>query len=199
MNVRAKTLAVIIAAVVVLHGSAVTASEITDQLKETIDGVIAVLRDPSLKGEDKKQERRARIRSIVKERFSFEEMAKRSLGRHWRKRSKEERNEFVKLFSSLIENSYIDRIEQYSNEKVLFLNEKVIGRKAEVRTKVVSAKGTEIPINYRLFKDRSGRWRVYDVVVEGVSLVRNYRTQFDKTIRSSSYEDLVKDLRAKVE
>ncbi len=191
--------AILLGACILFQGSLIQASEITDQLKDTIDSVIALLRDPALKGPEKKDERRARIREAVRERFSFPEMARRSLGRHWRNRTDEERKEFVKLFSSLIENSYIGRIEDYSDEEVLFLNEKVIKNKAEVKTRIVSGAGTEIPINYRLFKDRSGRWLVYDVVVEGVSLVRNYRTQFDRTIRSLSYEGLVKEIRSKVE
>ena len=173
------------------------ASEATDQLKLSIDGIIDILKDPALKAPAKKKARRDKMRIRIQERFSFEDMAKRSLGKHWRKRSDAEKKEFVKLFGTLIENSYIGKLEAYTNEVVRYEEEIDKKKVIEVRTKVITTKGTEIPINYRLLQ-RNGQWMVYDVVIEGVSLVRNYRTQFGQVLRTSPFEELVAQLNAKI-
>ncbi len=182
----------------IIHPSLVRGSEATDQVKVAIDEVLEVLKDPALKGPEKKVERRDKIRGLIQKLFSFEDMAKRSLGKHWRKRTDEEKEEFVKVFGRLIENSYIGKLEAYTNEKVLYEQEIMKKKAVEVRTKVVTKKGTEIPINYRLLQ-RKGRWVVYDVVIEGVSLVRNYRTQFGTALRASPFEELVAQLRQKAQ
>ncbi len=137
------------------------------------------------------------MRVRIQERFSFEDMAKRSLGKHWKKRNDSEKKEFVKLFGTMIENSYLGKLEGYTNEVVRY--EQEINKKTaiEVRTKIVTTKGTEIPINYRLLS-RKGQWMVYDVIIEGVSLVRNYRTQFSQVLRSSPFEELVAQLNKKI-
>ena len=173
------------------------ASEATDQLKLSIDGIIDILKDPALKAPAMKEARRDKMRIRIQERFSFEDMAKRSLGKHWRKRSDAEKSEFVKLFGTLIENSYIGKLEAYTNEVVRYEEEIDKKKVIEVRTKVITTKGTEIPINYRLLQ-RNGQWMVYDVVIEGVSLVRNYRTQFGQVLRTSPFEELVAQLNAKI-
>jgi phospholipid transport system substrate-binding protein len=191
-----RVVAVIVALLLLLTPFSICASEITDKVRTTVDRVLEVLKEESLKGPEKKEERRARIRDIIKERFSFEEMSRQSLARHWRKRSDAEKSEFVSLFSDLIENSYIDKIEGYRDEEILYAGERVKNNRAEVSTKVIS-KGTEIPINYRLFRTKGGDWMVYDIVIEGVSLVSNYRSQFSSTIRSSSFNGLMEQLREK--
>jgi len=170
----------------------------TDQVKGTVDQVLKILADPALKGEKKLQERRAKIRQVVLQRFGFTEMSKRALGRYWSERSPQERTEFVGLFTDLLERAYIDRIDGYVGEQVVYLGESVDGGYSEVRSKIVTKKNQEIPIMYRLQKNDSS-WEVYDVVVEGVSLVNNYRTQFSKIIRTSSYERLVKKMQVKLE
>lgn len=170
----------------------------TDQVKQTIDKVLDILKNKELKMPEKTKERRTAIRKIVSERFDFEEMAKRSLGLHWRKRTPEERKEFVPLFADLIERSYIKKIEAYTDEKILYPVERVNGEYSEVNTKVVTKRNVEIPIEYKLLK-KDGKWEVYDVVVEGVSLINNYRTQFNKIIRTNSYEELVKKMKNKQE
>ncbi len=170
----------------------------TDQVKQTIDKVLDILKNKELKRPEKTKERRTAIRKIVSERFDFEEMAKRSLGLHWRKRTPEERKEFVPLFADLIERSYIKKIEAYTDEKILYPVERVNGEYSEVNTKVVTKRNVEIPIEYKLLK-KDGKWEVYDVVVEGVSLINNYRTQFNKIIRTNSYEELVKKMKNKQE
>ncbi len=190
--------AVLVVLGMIIHPSPVKASEPTDQVKATIDEIIEVLKEPGLKGPDKKEARRDKIRKKIQKRFTFEEMAKRSLGKHWKKRTDEEKNEFVGLFGKLIENSYIGKLEGYTDELVLYEKEIMKKKASEVRTKIVTKKGTEIPINYRLLKRKDG-WMIYDVVIEGVSLVRNYRTQFGKVLSSSPFEKLISQLKEKTE
>ncbi|MFQ5897477.1 MAG: phospholipid-binding protein MlaC [Candidatus Methylomirabilia bacterium] len=168
----------------------------TEQLKHSVDKAIKLLQDPELKAEGKLKERRAAIRKVANETFDFTETARRSLARHWRERSTREREEFVRLFGDLLERAYFSRIDQYGGERVIYLGESLDGDRTTVRTKVITKQGTEVPVDYRMHR-RGGRWLVYDVVVEGVSLIRNYRSQLSKIIRKSSYEDLVKRLKAK--
>ena len=170
----------------------------TDQVKATVDQVIKILTDPALKGDQKAQERRAKLRQVVLQRFGFNEMAKRSLGVYWSERTAQERAEFVKLYTDLLERAYVDRIEGYTGEKILYTGEAVDGSYSEVRSKIVTKKSQEVPIVYRLVKN-DANWEVYDILIEGVSLVNNYRAQFSKIIRTSSYEDLVKKMHAKLE
>ncbi len=183
-----------------LAPSGARAGDVTERVRSTIDEAISVLKDPALKGKTHRTERRARIRAAVEEVIDFKEMTRRSLGIHWRKRTPKERDEFVHLFSHLLENSYISKIEQQTDEKVLYLSEKVNkkGTRAIVKTKVLTSQETEIPIAYRMIK-KDGQWMAYDIVIEGVSLVSNYRTQFGKIIKRSSYDDLVASLKKKVE
>jgi len=170
----------------------------TDQVKGTVDQVIKILTDPALKGEKKIRERRAKIRQVVLQRFGFTEMSKRSLGRYWNERTPEERTEFVRLYTDLLERAYIDRVDGYTGEQVVYLGELVDGDYSEVKSKIVTKRNQEIPILYRLQKTNAN-WEVYDVIVEGVSLVNNYRTQFSKIIRTSSYQVLVKKMQVKLE
>jgi phospholipid transport system substrate-binding protein len=170
----------------------------SDQVKGTVDQVLKILTDPKLKGDAKLQERRAKIRQVVLQRFGFTEMSKRSLGQYWAQRTPKEREEFVRLFTDLLERAYINRVDGYTGEQVVYLGESVDGNYSEVRTKIVTKKGQDVSILYRLLKN-DANWEVYDVIVEGVSLVNNYRTQFAKIIRTSSYEELVKKMQAKLE
>ena len=173
------------------------AGEPTDQVKETVDAVVKILSDKELKKPEKEKERRAKIRQTVDRRFDFEEMAKRSLSSHWKDQTLAEKKEFVALYADLLENRYIRGIERYENEKFVYYDERVDGDYAMVKTKIVDKKGLSTPVEYRIQKKKD-RWEVYDIVIEGVSLVNNYRTQFAQIIRSSSYNDLVKRLREKV-
>ncbi len=173
------------------------AGEPTDQVKETVDAVMKILSDKELKKPEKEKERRTSIRQTVIKRFDFEEMAKRSLAAHWKDRTPAEQKEFVVLYSDLLENTYIKKIERYENEKVVYHDERVDGDYAAVKTKIVDKKGLSIPVEYRIIKKKD-KWEVYDIIIEGVSLVNNYRTQFNQIIRSGSYNDLVKRLREKV-
>jgi phospholipid transport system substrate-binding protein len=169
-----------------------------DDLKASTDRLLKIVTDPALKPQSKTRERRAEIRKTVSERFNFAEMARRSLATHWRQLTPQEQQDFVNLFTDLLEKSYVDKLESFSDEKILYLGEQIDGDTATVRTKIVTRKNIEIPIDYRLL--RSGnRWVVYDVVIEGVSLINNYRTQFNKIIRTKSYPELVRLMKIKLE
>jgi phospholipid transport system substrate-binding protein len=172
------------------------AGEPTNQVKQTVDAVLEILRNKELKKPEKREQRRAQIRKTVSERFDFAEMAKRSLAQHWKKRTPEEQKEFVPLYTDLLENTYIRKIERYEDEKVVYVGEKIEGDYATVKTNIVTTKETEIPIEYRLMK-AGNQWKAYDVVIEGVSLVNNYRNQFNSIMRSGSYEELIKRLKSK--
>jgi len=173
------------------------AGEPTEQVKQTVDAVIKILNNKELSKPEKLAERRLKIRETVEKSFDFEEMAKRSLALHWKKRTPQEQKEFVGLFSDLLEDTYIRKIERYEDEKVVYYDERSDGSYATVRTKVITSKESEIPVDYKIFK-KGQKWEVYDIVIEGVSLVNNYRTQFNQIIRSGSYEELVTRLKKKV-
>jgi len=134
------------------------------------------------------------IRAVTDAVFDWNEMAQRVLGRHWQGRTEGERAEFVRLFTDLLERAYIGKIERYSGEKVRFLGETVDGDQATVRTALVTRQGTEIPMDYRMAL-RGARWLIYDVVIEHVGVVSNYRTQFDQILRTASYQELVKRIK----
>lgn len=167
----------------------------TDSMKTTIDEVLRIVRKQELKQPQNAEERRHLLEKVVEARFDYTEMSRRALGAPWNQLTDQQKQEFVDLFRKLLTNSYADKIETYSGEGVQYVNERTEKDYAEVRTKVLSGK-TEIPLDYRLI-NRSDDWRVYDVVVDGVSLVNNYRGQFTKILRASSYSDLVDQLRKK--
>lgn len=168
----------------------------TDQLRAQIDRAVKILDDPELKKDGRQRDRRMAVREVANDIFDFSETAKRSLARHWAPRTQAERDEFVALFTDLLERSYIGKIETYGGEQIHFAGETVEGEGAVVRTKLVTKQGTEIPIDYRMLK-RGDKWLVYDVVIEGVSLISNYRTQFNKIITTSSFQELMKKMKTK--
>ncbi len=167
-----------------------------DQVRQSVDKLLAILKDPQLKGESKKNERRDKLKEVIYQRFDFTEMARRSLGSEWRRRSPEEQREFVKLFTGLLERAYLDNIESYNGEKFRYLKEQEDNNHAQVDTKIVGNKGQEFSVNYRLH-NRNGDWKVYDVVIEDISLVNNYRSQFNRMLATSSYEELVNRMKGK--
>jgi phospholipid transport system substrate-binding protein len=167
---------------------------VTDEVKKAVDEVVRIVSDKEMKKNDTK--RRLVLKKTIGTIFDYSEMAKRSMGKHWNQRSAAEKKQFAELFASLLENSYANKIESYNNEKIVYMKESVDGDYAEVRSKVITVKRDEFTLDYRLFKD-NGKWMVYDVVIEGVSLVSNYRTQFNKIILAGGYPDLVKKLQTK--
>jgi phospholipid transport system substrate-binding protein len=171
----------------------------TEQLRVQMDRVIKVLEDPELKREGRQVERRAAIRRLANEIFDFTETTRRSLGQHWHARTPAEREQFVRLYADLLERSYIGKIELYSGERIQFVGDTIEGDLATVRTRLVTKAGTEIPVDYRMHRAAGDRWLTYDVAIEGVSMVANYRAQFNKIIQSSGYPSLVSKLTEKQE
>jgi phospholipid transport system substrate-binding protein len=167
-----------------------------DQVRQTTDKLVAIIKDPQLKGESKKNERRDKLKELIYQRFDFTEMAKRSLGSEWPRRSPEEQKEFVKLFTVLLERAYLDQLESYSGEKIQYLKEREDDNYAQVETKIIDKKGQEFSVNYWLH-NRNGDWKVYDVVIEEISLVNNYRAQFKRALAKSPYENLVNRMKEK--
>ena len=170
------------------------ASEITSQLKNTIDEVISIVTDDELKGNE--EGRRTALRKTIDQRFNYHQMVMRSLAKNWEPRSDQERRSFIKLFKALLENSYANKLESYSDEKIKYVDEVTKGQYALVKTEVIRPAST-ISVDYKLINE-NGTWKVYDFVIEGVSMIRNYRSQFTKIIRKDSYEVLVQKLTDKV-
>ncbi|NVN92074.1 MAG: ABC transporter substrate-binding protein [Desulfuromonadales bacterium] len=166
----------------------------TDDVKKTVDEVVRIVADKEMKHNDKK--RRQALKKSISAIFDYGEMAKRSLGKNWNNRTPAERKQFADLFSNLLEKSYANKIESYNNEKIFYIKENVDGDHAEVKSKVVTTKRDEFTLDYRLL-NKQGKWMVYDVVIEGVSLVSNYRSQFSRIISANGYDELVKKLQSK--
>jgi phospholipid transport system substrate-binding protein len=176
-------------------GKVAQASGITDGLKATIDQVINVMSDPQYK--DDRTTRRSKMKGIIFPKFNFLEMGKRSLGnKNWKKIKPEERKAFIEVFGKLLENSYANKLENYSDEQINYLDEIVKGKYAMVKTEVVR-KNSTISIDYKLIEG-SDKWLIYDITVEGVSLIKNYRSQFGKVIHNDSFDALMDKLNAKV-
>jgi len=169
-------------------------SEITAKLKSTIEKVISIVKDENLQKD--KVGRREALRKTIDERFNYRQMVMRSLAKNWDSRSDQERTKFISLFKSLLENAYASKLEAYRDEEIKYTGEVIKGKYALVKTEVVRPSST-IGVNYKLIQE-NGDWRVYDFVIEGVSMIRNYRSQFTKIIRKDSYDTLVQKLTDKI-
>ncbi len=185
---------ILLSALSSVHGA--WAGPPTDQLREGVDRVFTILRDPELAGEKKANERRTAVRMAAGEIFDFGEMAKRSLGQHWDQRTPAEREEFGRLFTELIQRSYVSKVDLAGAEKINYKGDTVDGDYAVVRTTFLLSPGNEMPLDYRMH-NTSDRWQVYDLSIDGISLVANYRSQFNKIIRTSSYAALVTKLKTR--
>lgn len=191
------SMASLLALLLSMGGAAAAEPTPTSSVKSTIDEVLAVLSDKAMKAPEKQTERRAKLEEIIGGRFDYEEMAKRTLPTQWKTLKTEQQKEFVSLFQQFLANSYAGNVDGYSGEQVEYGKERLKGDFAEVQTKVVSPK-VQIPLDYRLLK-KNGEWRVYDVVIDGVSLMKNYRGQFARIIDSDSFETLLEKLRTKTD
>jgi len=168
----------------------------TDTVKGEVDKIINKLRDPAFK-EKAREEKIAGIREIINEIFDWTELSKRTLGRDWKKFNDAQKKEFIDLFSELLEGVYADRLLAYSDEKVIFDKETELRKgQFEVQSYIATSDGKKIPLHYRM-REKQGKWRVYDVVIEGVSMVKNYRSQFREILSKKQPEDLLKTLRDK--
>ena len=182
--------------VVVLMPRAGWGAEPTEQLKAQLERVVKVVQDPEMKKEGRVAERRA-IRKIAEEIFDFGDTARRALARHWAQRSAAEREEFVAVFTDVFEHAYLSKVEMLQGDRVAYLGDSVEAGVATVRTRLTTKQGSQLDVDYRMQqRGPSGRWMVYDVLIEGVSLVDNYRNQFNSVIQRSSYQDLVRRLKA---
>lgn len=184
-----------LAAWLLLAVAPVASSGPTEIVQAAVDQIVQALDDPALARPAMAERRRAEIRRIADRVFDFHEMARRALARHWADRTPQERDEFVRLFRELVERAYIGKLEAYAGEKVIWGPETVEGESATVRSRILSRRG-EIALHYRLHW-HGGRWAIYDMAIEGVSLVSSYRSQFARIIQTSSYGDLVRKLRAR--
>jgi len=168
----------------------------TDQMRPFVHKIVAILTDESLQGKAHCYIRRHKVMAAAHERFDFNEMSKRVLGKQWRKISVAEKQHFVDLFTKLLEHAYIGKIEDYSKQTVEFKTQRVRGKRAEVRT-VLHDRNVTIPVSYIMFLEHD-KWMVYDIIVEGVSLIRNYMEQFRDILHKQSYPDFVQKLEDKV-
>ena len=167
----------------------------TKHRKETIDQVLVILGDERIKKPEHTDERIAALEKVIAKRFDYEEMGKRTLGRTWKKLNAAQQKEFVELFQEFLSNTYAGNVDGYSGERVEYIKERRKGKFAEVQTKVISEK-SEVRLDYRLLKN-SNSWRVYDVVIDGVSLVKNFRGQFARIIKATGFQGLLEKLRSK--
>jgi phospholipid transport system substrate-binding protein len=174
-----------------------SAGEAIEQIRQTSDKIIAIFKDPEMMAPEKKAERNRMLRKAVDERFDWEELSRRSLARHWAKRTEQEKKEFIALFGKLLENTYMDRVDEYSGQEVTYGAEKLEGEYGVVEIRIITRNKTAVPVLYRV-KKKGNEWLVYDISVEGVSLVNNYRNQFNSIIARHSYDHLVELIREKV-
>jgi phospholipid transport system substrate-binding protein len=168
----------------------------TETVKSRVDQALQGLSQTTSTAPESVERRRAEIRRAADSLFDFTEMSRRALGRHWTDRTVAERDEFVRLFTDLIARSYIGKIDRYAGEAIAYTGERVEGDEASVRSQVVTAKGSQIPVEYRLHRINEN-WTAYDVFIENVSLVGTYRSQFDRIIKAGSFADLLQRLREK--
>jgi len=192
-----KSLAALLLIVLVTFPFSVVAGPPLDAVQGNVNKVLDVLRDPALKGDQGKKLKRERIRAVSEKMFDYGELSRRTLGPNWSRFNTKQRQEFVDLYKYLLEDAYADKIITYTDEKVLFSKENSLTEKtAEVQTTIVTKKA-DIPINYRVIMN-GGEWKVYDIVIEGVSLISNYRSQFREILTNKPPESLLDTLRKKV-
>ena len=194
MNVFRLGALIVLVLVVLVGVTHAAAGSPTDQVRQYTDQVLKLLEDPNVHAAD----RRAAVRKAAIEIFDVQETAKRALGRHWQARTPAEREEFVQLFADLLERTYINKIDIYRGEKLVYTNEAIDGEYATVRARVVTKPRGDIPVDAKMIR-RGDRWLIYDISVENISLISNYRAQFDRIIRSASYQELVTRLKTKRE
>ncbi len=176
----------------------VTAGEPTDTIKTVSDKLISIISDSALLAPEMEQKREEMIMETVNSVFDWGEFSRRALARHWAKRTDQEKGEFVSLFGRLVKSAYMDKARQYSDVSIQFIDEQIEGAYARVLTNLSTPEGGETPLEYRMI-NKNGKWWVYDVYIEGISLVNNYRSQFNSILARSSYEELVKRLKEKVD
>jgi phospholipid transport system substrate-binding protein len=199
--IKASRLAHLMMAALILPAGITLAGTPTDQVKSTIDEILLVLEDPAFAGDEAITARRARLSELARERIDWQTVRRASLGKHWRARTAEEKEAFVTIFTKLLEVTYTDSIAENFGELngIEYTRERIDGPYAVVRVKLTTEENTDHSIDYTMKQNPQGGWRAIDFTIEGASLVKNYRTQFDDIIRKSSFAGLLDDLRAKLE
>src|SRR5690349_13978597 len=192
-HARTSWILVVVLTLFAVHGA--WAGAPTEQLREGVDRVFKILRDPAMAGDANATQRRTAILTAAGTIFDFGEMAKRSLGQHWTARTPAERSQFTALFTELMQHSYINKVDQHGGANMVYQGETLEGDYATVRTTIPLSKGNEMPLEYRMH-NADARWQVYDLSIDGISLLSNYRAQFNKIIRIDSYETLVTRLQS---
>jgi phospholipid transport system substrate-binding protein len=182
---------IVLIAFICIFGTTPAYASITNEVKSTVDEVVKIVSNKET-GKNA-QERRQALKQAISVIFDYSEMAKRSLGKYWNERTPTERKQFVDLFETLLENSYGNKIESYNGEKIEYINEAVDGGYAEVRSRILTHLNDEFSLDYKLINE-NGKWKVYDLVIEGVSLVSNYRGQFSRIISEHGYKELLHKL-----
>ena len=196
MRLHALVLSTLILPLALVSADGAWAGPPTDQLRDGVDRVLKILRDPELRGDTQTNQRRIAMSKVAGEIFDFGDMAKRALGQHWDQRTSAERGEFVRLFTELIQRAYVSKVDQHAAAtKMTFRGETVDGDYAVVLTTIPLSNGSTMPLDYRMH-NTGDHWQVYDLSIDGISLVANYRAQFNKVIRTSSYAALVAKLKA---
>lgn len=180
---------------VAISPTAARAQSPTEQIRQQVDQILRTLQDPAFRTRSA-SDRHAAIRGVADQIFDWTEMSRRALGPHWQQRTPAQREEFVPLFTDVLERAYVSKIESYQGERIQYRGETVDGDHAVVRTTIETPKGQSIPVDYRMLRSANG-WKVYDVEIANVSLVANYRTQFNDVIRRASYDELIRRLRAR--
>lgn len=193
MKKRFSCLALLLICLAPLCCSAATPSE---SIKINVDNVISILKDPGLRGEARAQAKKARLRAASENMFDFNELSRRTLARNWNSLTDNQRREFTELYRSILENAYIEKITSYTDEKIVFSKEMVLSERTYEVQSTIKRKNGDVPVNYRLI-NTNGVWKVYDVVIEGVSLISNYRTQFREILANQSVEALFQTMREK--
>jgi phospholipid transport system substrate-binding protein len=190
-----KRLFLILAAGIVLAAANITSADAspTDAVRGSVNSILTLLQDKELDQATRREE----MRKVINARFDFRAMSQRTLATNWKKASKEQQQEFVQLFSQLIENTYIGRVEAYTDEKVDFPGEKVKGKKAVVKTLILTATA-DIPINYKVYQKKNGEWWVYDVIIEGISLISNYRSSYQEIVKKEGFDGLIAKMKNKI-
>jgi len=190
-----KRLFLILAAGIMLTTATIAPADIspTEAVRGSVNSILTLLQDKGLDQTTRREE----MRKVINARFDFRAMSQRTLATNWKKASKEQQQEFVQLFAQLIENTYIGRVEAYTDEKVDFPGEKVKGKKAVVETLILTP-SADIPINYKVYQKKNGEWWVYDVIIEGISLISNYRSSYQEIVKKEGFDGLIAKMKNKI-
>jgi phospholipid transport system substrate-binding protein len=190
-----KRLFLILAAGSMLATATISSAELSpmESIRISVEEILTLLQNKKLDTAT----RRTEMRKVIKQRFDFHAMSQRTLATNWKKASREQQEEFVQLFTQLIENTYIGRVEAYTDEKVDYPGEKIKGRKAVVETLILTA-NADIPIDYKVYQKKNGEWWVYDVIIEGVSLISNYRSSYQEIVMKEGVAGLIAKMKDKI-